>query len=136
MVIVVECKDFFNNQMMMSNNLEIVLNKEDNPNFTLVDFVGDMDSFNIKDKRKILEKLVDSEEKKYLVFSFLNLNYINSESIGLLFHSNELLQATGKRLVIVAAKKNVVDVLTEIGLFDQVLHFSTMPDFLKSIENA
>lgn len=121
---------------MLGNNLEFVVSKDDNPNFTLVDFFGDMDSNNIKDKRKILEDIVTKAEKKYMVFSFTNLNYINSESIGLLFHYDELLTAKGKQLVLVAMKKNVADVLNAIGLLGSVKNFNGLPDFLKSIENA
>lgn len=120
---------------MLEKTLELVVSK-DNPNFLLVDFFGNLDTFGLKEKRKEIMDLVEKLDKKYLVFSFTGLNFINSESISVLMQINESLKAKDRQLILVGAKKNVVDVLNVIGIFEMMPYFKTMPDFLRHLENV
>ncbi len=121
---------------MIGNTLELVVSKDTNPHFWSVDFIGSMDSYTLHEKGKELEKIVHSVEPKILVFSFVNLEYINSQGIGLLFQYSENLKLANKKLVLIGARKNVEDVLNTIGIFETTEHYKTMPEFLKTLENA
>ena len=119
--------------MFSTAKLEVLITKDKDVDYTVLSFIGDLDSYNLDEKRKMIMETVEKADRKYLVFNFMNLVYINSESIGLIFQINEILSKIDKKLVIVNAKKNVVDVLKVIGLFDVVLNYKTMPEFINHI---
>ena len=76
---------------------------------------------------------MNNADKEYLVFNFQNLNFINSECISLLLQFNDILRLKDKKLVIMSAKKNVVDVLEVIGVFQTMPYFKSISDFTNSI---
>lgn len=116
---------------MLESILKININKE-NPDYTVIDFQGNLDSFGLSERRKELVFAVDECEKKYLVFNFSELDYINSESIGMLLQFNEQMMKKNQKLVLVSAKKNVIDVLTVIGLLETVPYYQSLDEFLSS----
>jgi anti-anti-sigma factor len=120
---------------MLGKTLELVVSK-DNPNFWSVDFFGNLDTYGLQQKRKDIMDLVEAIDKKYLAFNFANLDFINSEAISVLMQISEKLKAKGAKLALIGAKKNVVDVLNVIGIFEMIPYFKTMPDFLKNLENV
>ena len=119
---------------MLASTLEVVL-KEGNEKYDIVKFWGNMDSFGLSEKKQDILKIVDVFQKKYLVFDFSDLNFVNSESISFLMQINEKLQSSNNSLVLVEAKKNVLDVLDVIGLLETMPYFKRMDDFLRSIRN-
>jgi anti-anti-sigma factor len=121
----------FNQKQMLESILKININKE-NPDYTVIDFQGNLDSFGLSERRKELVFAVDECEKKYLVFNFSELDYINSESIGMLLQFNEQMMKKNQKLVLVSAKKNVIDVLTVIGLLETVPYYQSLDEFLSS----
>lgn len=120
---------------MLGNTLEIV-QKEEGESYSVVAFWGNLDSFGLSEKKKEILDLVDQCAKEYLVFNFMDLNFLNSESIGFLMQINEKLMEKGKKLVIVQAKKNVLDVLEVIGLFETMPYYKKLEDFLSTLNNA
>jgi anti-anti-sigma factor len=121
---------------MTEQSLNLIVDKDLNKNSWIVNFSGNLDSFSLKEKRKEILDLVESFDRKYLVFDFMKLNFINSESIGLLMQISEILKLKDKQLVVVEAKKNVIDVLNVIGVFEEIRHFKLKSDFLRSLENV
>lgn len=119
---------------MLSNTLELVINNDPKWQYQVLDFFGNLDSYSLKDKREKLFEIVNNANKAYLIFNFQNLNFINSECISLLLQFNELLQKKGKKLVIINAKKNVVDVLNVIGIFQTMPYFRDIEEFTNSIK--
>ncbi len=120
---------------MLDTPLEIKI-KKDNEKYWVVEFVGNLDSYGLTEKRKEIAEIIDTVDKPHLVFDFTELEYINSESIGVLMQINEKLTAKDKKLVIVHAKKNVIDVLQVIGLFETVAYYETLDEFVKGLANA
>lgn len=120
---------------MIGNTLEIVLHDEDE-RYTRVSFWGNLDSFGLSEKRKEIMGTVDAMSKKWLVFDFTDLSFLNSESIGFLMQVNENLMENGKNLVLINAKKNVLDVLQVIGLLETMSYYKDLEEFISSIENA
>lgn len=120
---------------MLGNTLEII-KQEEGQNYSVVGFWGNLDSFALTEKRKEIVDLVDAFDKQYLVFNFSDLNFLNSESIGLLMQLNEKLINKEKKLVIVQAKKNVLDVLEVIGFLEMVPYYKKLEDFLRTLNNA
>jgi anti-anti-sigma factor len=119
---------------MLTNTLELVVNDDPKWQYQVVDFFGNLDSYNLKEKKEKLFEIVNNANKDYLVFNFQNLIFINSECISLLMQFNEVLQKKAKRLVIMNAKKNVVDVLNVIGIFQTMPYFKDILDFTNSIK--
>ena len=120
---------------MFKSTFEVTI-KDEGENYSIVSFFGNMDSFGLSQRRQDFMKIVDEFSKEYLVFDFSELNFLNSESIGLLTHINEKLMAENKKLVIVAAKKSVLDVLKMIGLLETLQYYRKMEDFLNKIKNG
>jgi anti-anti-sigma factor len=119
---------------MLTNTLEVV-KKEEGENYEVINFWGNMDTFGLSEKRNEIMQMVDSFQKQYLVFNFAELNFLNSESIGFLMQINEKLIAANRKLVIVDAKKNVLDVLEVIGLLETLPYYKKLDDFLRSLKN-
>lgn len=120
---------------MLGNTLEVI-EKENGEKYLVLSFWGNLDSFGLSEKKDQINQIVEGFSKEYLVFNFADLNFLNSESIGFLMHLNEKLIAEGKKLVIVQAKKNVLDVLEVIGLLETMPYFKKMEDFLSNINNV
>ncbi len=119
----------------MSSKLEIGF-KDDNSNFSRITFWGNLDSFGLSEKRKDIMAVVNGLKKNYLVFDFSDLNFLNSESIGFLMQINEQLMESNKKLVLVNAKTNVLDVLKVIGLFETMPYYQTLDEFASSLNDA
>jgi anti-anti-sigma factor len=89
-----------------------------------------MDSANIGEKKKTIMNYVNTLDRHYLVLDLTKLDYINSESIGLLFEISDILENSEKKLVLVGSKPNVDDVFKVIGLYEVVPHYNDLAAFL------
>lgn len=121
---------------MLNSTLELVVDKKTNPNLWKVDFFGNLDSYSLQTKKKEILDYIETVEPATLMFDFTGLNFINSESIGLVLHISEKLAEKKKKLVLVGAKKNVFQVLDVIGAFELVPHYRTFEDYLRTQGNA
>lgn len=121
---------------MLNSTLELVVDKKTNPNVWKVDFFGNLDSYSLQSKKKEILDYIEAVEPEVLLFDFTGLNFINSESIGLVLHISEKLAEKKKKLVLVGAKKNVFQVLDVIGAFELVPHYKSYEDYLRAQSNA
>lgn len=110
--------------------------QQEGENYIAYSFVGNLDSYGLGEKKAEILDAISKFEKTYLVFNFAELNFLNSESIGFLMQTNEELMAKSKKLILVQAKKNVLDVLEVIGLLETIPYFKNMENFLSSIKNV
>lgn len=105
----------------MFPNADQVLNiktvKSDDADVFIIALSGVLDAFTIGEKKKDIMALIGTVKNLYLLIDLSKLEYINSESIGMLFEINELLEKKHQQLVLVGCKGNILDVLTVIGLF-------------------
>ena len=62
---------------MLGNTLEVIP-KDEGENYAVISFWGNLDSFGLSEKRAEITGIVDSFSKTYLVFSFADLNFLNS----------------------------------------------------------
>ena len=115
---------------MEQTTLELIVSKPEKMNYMMVEFIGSLDSYFLGLKRKELYKLVSDLDKPNLIFNFGKLDYINSESIGMLIEVSAGLVEKGKHLIIVSAKRNVWDVLKTVGLFQTIACYKTMEEFV------
>lgn len=100
-------------------------------NYQVVSFDGDLDRAGQNAIQEQIDKLVSNFSYTFLVFDFNNLNFINSEGIGLLMTIHAHLVKTKKGLIIIRAKSHVKDVLGAIGIFSLLPYYETLEDFLK-----
>lgn len=110
-------------------NLEIRLPPAGS-NYQSVEFYGDLDKAGQNIVQERIDKIVSDFNYPFLIFDFSNLNFINSEGIGLLMTIHSHLVKTNKELVIIGAKSNVKDVLDVIGIFSLLKYYRTLEDFL------
>lgn len=118
---------------MRTELAKIEIKNQKNPKFTEMVFQGELDSTGLVQVRDEIYAQVGALNKAYLVFNFAELDYINSESIGMLIQVQEMLQKKGHDLVIVNAQKIVADVLNVIGISESVDCYKSMADFLRKI---
>lgn len=119
--------------MLTNENLEIIVKKDKNVDYVQVDFIGNLDSYNLKEQKTIILQTIKDLDKKYLIFNFLNLSFLNSESISFLMQVHDLLQKDSRVLIMIEAKENVLDVLKVIGLLESIPYYSNLVEFLKTI---
>ncbi len=121
---------------MLESILNIRINK-DNPKYWIIEFIGNLDSYGLAERRKEILEAVNAFDKQFLIFDFTALEYINSESIGLMLQINETLLGKNQQLVLIRAKKNVIDVLEVIGLLETVSYYKDLDEFLsKKLTNV
>ena len=101
--------------------------------YKLVKFNGDLDKAGLEVVKDQLNELVDNLQEKIIVFDFADLNFINSEGIGLLMTLHIRLTKKESELVIVGAADHVKDVLKVIGLINIMKCFNSLSEFKESL---
>ncbi len=105
---------------------------QDGQKYQVVEFHGELDKAGLSLISAQLNTLVENFPYAHLVFNFSDLNFINSEGIGLLMTLHSHLTNMGKNLILVAAKANVKDVLNVIGILNVLKTFYSIEEFLKN----
>jgi len=83
----------------------------------LVKVKGQLDESNVDEQAKKLYELIESNASGLnLVFDFSELEYMNSKSIGYLTDWYGKLNAVNGKILIAAARENIVDILQVVGL--------------------
>jgi stage II sporulation protein AA (anti-sigma F factor antagonist) len=100
----------------------------------LVVFDGDLDKLGLDSVRTEIDDLVEKLERKYLVFDFSKLNFINSESIGYLSTIYYRLVKMEKVFVVIGASAHVLDVLNVIGITTFIKVYNNYSDFEKDLK--
>ena len=82
----------------------------------LVKVKGQLDESNVDEQAKGLYEVIEqNSEGVNLVFDFSELEYMNSKSIGYLTDWYGKVNALGGKIIIAAARENIVDILQVVG---------------------
>lgn len=83
----------------------------------LIKIKGQLDESNVDENSKKIYELIDANPNGVsFVFDFSELEYMNSKSIGYLTDWYGKLNAVNGKVVIAAARDNIVDILQVVGL--------------------
>ena len=83
----------------------------------LVKVKGQLDESNVDENAKKIYELIEANPTGVnLVFDFSELEYMNSKSIGYLTDWYGKLNALNGKILIAAARENIVDILQVVGL--------------------
>lgn len=83
----------------------------------LVKVKGQLDESNVDENaKKVYEVIEQNPSGVSMVFDFSELEYMNSKSIGYLTDWYGKLNAVGGKIVVAAARDNIVDILQVVGL--------------------
>ncbi len=116
----------------MNRRFSVIFNEEPEQNYSIIDLVGELDSVNLAKVKDKINQFVDKHQKKYLVLNFLNLGFINSESISYILEIHETLKAKDQIMAIINAKQNVEDVLRVVGILNNINYYPNLVEFLKN----
>lgn len=95
----------------------------------IVHVVGQFDESNIDEKAKEIYAVVDAVPAGLnLIFEFSGLEYMNSKSIGYLTDWYSKVSATGGKVVIAAARANIIDILQVVGLTQLISAYQTLEE--------
>ncbi|MFT7183964.1 MAG: anti-anti-sigma factor [Oceanicoccus sp.] len=95
----------------------------------LVHVVGQLDESNVDEKAKEIYALIEANPQNLnLVFDFAGLEYMNSKSIGYLTDWYSKVSASGGKLVVAAARENIVDILQVVGLTQLVNMYASVDE--------
>lgn len=95
----------------------------------LVRIVGQLDESNVDEQAKTIYQLIDSGiQGLSLIFDFTGLEYMNSKSIGYLTDWYSKISATGGKVVIAAARDNILDILQVVGLTQLIPAYATLDE--------
>lgn len=98
--------------------------------YQLVTFDGEFDKAGHMEVHPTLEVCVNAFEKKFLVFDFTALRFINSEGIGYLMEIHAHLSKRDKKLVVVGLVDHVQDVFQTIGISEIIPLYKDLQAFL------
>ncbi|HLG25984.1 MAG TPA: STAS domain-containing protein [Candidatus Gracilibacteria bacterium] len=102
--------------------------------YTVLIFDGSLDKAGLESVREQIEHEVDAASGEALVMDFTKLNFINSESIGLLLTLHLRLDKREKKLVLFGADEHVRDVLNVIGMLSIISSYPTEKDMLEALK--
>lgn len=95
----------------------------------LIHVVGQLDESNVDEKAKDVYALIEANPQGLsLIFDFAGLEYMNSKSIGYLTDWYSKVSASGGKVVIAAARDNIVDILQVVGLTQLVNTYATIDE--------
>ncbi len=90
---------------------------------------GQLDESNVDEQAKGVYRLIESNAQNlYLIFDFSGLEYMNSKSIGYLTDWYSKVSAGGGKVVIAAARENILDILQVVGLTQLISTYSTLDE--------
>ncbi|MFA6992163.1 MAG: STAS domain-containing protein [Candidatus Gracilibacteria bacterium] len=104
-------------------------------NYKVIKFAGAFDKSGYSDINSQLDSILstfaemDSTSMRTIVFDFTDLDYINSQGIGIIMEIHNDLKDHSKKLVIIGVKPNVQDVFTAIGMNELVQVYATLKDY-------
>jgi anti-anti-sigma factor len=95
----------------------------------IVRVVGQLDESNVDEEAKQIYTLIESVPQGLnLIFDLSGLEYMNSKSIGYLTDWYSKVSATAGRVVIAAARDNILDILQVVGLTQLVSAYATLEE--------
>lgn len=95
----------------------------------IVRIVGQLDESNVDEQAKSIYQVIESFPTGLsLIFDFTGLEYMNSKSIGYLTDWYSKVSASGGKVVIAAARENILDILQVVGLTQLVNPYATLDE--------
>lgn len=95
----------------------------------LIHVVGQLDESNVDEKAKEIYAVIDANPQNLnLIFDFAGLEYMNSKSIGYLTDWYSKVTATGGKVVVAAARENIIDILQVVGLTQLVSTYASVDE--------
>jgi len=98
----------------------------------LVKFEGQLDESNVDEKSKLIYSLIESTDKPQMIFDLSGLEYMNSKSIGYLNDWYLKVSDKGGKIVLAAAKENIMDILDVVGMTQILEQFPTLEQAKKA----
>lgn len=84
--------------------------------YEVVEFHGELDQSNLTLTETQITDLLKSFSRRFLIFDFSNLKFLNSEGIGFIVSISMKLARKNQKLLLTGVNHNVMDVLELIGL--------------------
>ena len=97
-------------------------------NTKTVAFKGEMDQSNLDQVKEQLDSFLDDTSIHSLIFNFHDLDFINSKGIGFLVSIHTHLSRDQRKLIIVDAKEQVMDVMSLVGLTTIIPYYETLEE--------
>ena len=95
----------------------------------LVHLVGQLDESNVDAEAKKIYQLIESVPQGLnLIFNLEGLEYMNSKSIGYMTDWYSKVSGSGGKIVIAAARENILDLLQVVGLTQLVTAYATLEE--------
>ncbi len=98
-------------------------------NYAVVDLKGELDSFALKAKKADMEASIAKISTGNIAINLANLDFLNSEAVSFLFNLNSSLEQKSVKLGLVNAKKNVWDVLNQVGMLSVIPYFASEQEY-------
>ncbi|MFA6991987.1 MAG: STAS domain-containing protein [Candidatus Gracilibacteria bacterium] len=100
----------------------------------IVHIAGQLDESNVDEKIKEVYKVVEETPKNLtMVFDMEKLEYMNSKSIGYITDLYGKLTESGGKVLIAAAKPNILDILQVVGLTQLITTYDTIKAAVDSL---
>lgn len=110
-----------------------LLGLEDFPSVKVLVFKGQMDESNLQEASSRLDAIVADNETRYILLNFKELEFINSKVIGYLASLYSNASEKGKKVVIVEANENIMDILSLVGLTTIIDHYPTLEEAIEVV---
>lgn len=95
----------------------------------LIRIVGQLDESNVDEQAKEIYKVIEANPQRLsLIFDIMGLEYMNSKSIGYLTDWYSKISAGGGKVVLSAARENILDILQVVGLTQLINAYPTLDE--------
>jgi len=112
-----------------------LLGIENFPQVKVMTFKGQIDESNLADASAKIDKIINDAETRYLMLNFKELEFINSKVIGYLASLYSTSAEKGKKIMIVEANENIMDILSLVGLTTIIDHYKTLAEAVEIVKS-
>ncbi len=97
--------------------------------FKIVHIVGQLDESNVDEQAKAIYQVIESTPQQLsLIFDLTGLEYMNSKSIGYLTDWYSKISGRGGKVLLAAARENILDILQVVGLTQLISAYATLDE--------
>ena len=104
------------------------------PQFQIVKFQGQIDESNLKEVTDQISSYAEDEKITVLIFDFQELEFLNSKVIGYIADLHSQLAEMNRKLVIVSASNDVMDILELVGLTSLVACYTDINSAVQDLD--
>ncbi|MBN2087733.1 STAS domain-containing protein [Candidatus Peregrinibacteria bacterium] len=112
----------------MPSDFSAVITDSAKPSAKVISLKGELDESVLDGLKTQLDPILNDTTVSTIVFNLQELEFINSKGIGFIVSIHTHLSKDARKMIMVAASEEVMDVISLVGLTSIIPYFATMEE--------